>query len=149
MKRQVLNPKIYCLHYNECKSSKCTSRKLHRLNLLTIIKKIESPLYRAINLNPFSQKILSIDDRDKLIKHGLIVIDCSWKRILKLKDLISKNSRKLPSLIAVNPVNYGKWEKLSSAEAIAAALYITKFENYAKQILMKFSWGKEFFRINF
>ncbi len=149
MKSQILNPKIYCLHYNECKSSKCTSRKLNRLNLLTIIKKIDSPLYKAIILNPFSQKILSIDDREKLLKHGLIVIDCSWKNILKLKDLISKNSRKLPSLIAANPVNFGKWEKLSSAEAIAAALYITKFEDYAKLILSKFSWGKEFFKINY
>ncbi len=51
--------------------------------------------------------------------------------------------------MAANPVNYGKWEKLTSAEAIAATLYITKFYDYANLILSKFSWGNEFFKINY
>jgi pre-rRNA-processing protein TSR3 len=77
-----------------------------------------------------------------------MVIDCSWKKIFNLKTLNLRNSRKLPSLIASNPVNYGKWEKLSSAEALAAALYITNYSEYADLILSKFSWGAEFKRLN-
>jgi pre-rRNA-processing protein TSR3 len=65
-----------------------------------------------------------------------------------LKGFKGTNGRRLPPLIAANPVNYGKWEKLSSAEAIAAALFITKFEDVANLILSKFSWGVEFIKIN-
>jgi pre-rRNA-processing protein TSR3 len=143
------NPKIYCLHYNECDPKKCTALKLKKFNLIKIIGKIKEPLNKAIILNPFAQKEISVNDRDIIIKYGLIVIDCSWKNLLKFKDFDLKNSRKLPPLIAVNPINYGKWEKLSSAEAVAAALVIIEFEDFAKIILSKFSWGEEFFKLNY
>jgi pre-rRNA-processing protein TSR3 len=143
------NPKIYCLHYNECDPKKCTALKLKKFNLIKIIGKIKEPLNKAIILNPFAQKEISVNDRDIIIKYGLIVIDCSWKNLLKFKDFDLKNSRKLPPLIAVNPINYGKWEKLSSAEAVAAALVIIEFEDFAKLILSKFSWGDEFFKLNY
>jgi len=142
-------PKLYCLHYNECDPKKCTALKLKKFDLLKIISRIKGRLNKAILLNPLSQVVLSVNDRNKVLNYGLIVLDCSWKNLLKTKNINTEYARKLPPLIAANPVNYGKWEKLSSAEAIAAALYITKFENYARQILMKFSWGQEFFRINF
>ncbi len=84
----------------------------------------------------------------KILKYGLIVIDCSWKNLLNFNSYNLERGRKLPPLIATNPINYGKWEKLSSAKAIAAALYITKFVEYAKLILSKFSWGNEFLKRN-
>ena len=142
-------PKLYCLHYKECDPKKCTALRLKRFDILKIISSIKGRLNKAILLNPLSQVVLSVNDRNTVLNYGLIVLDCSWKNLLKTRNIYTKYARKLPPLIAANPVNYGKWEKLSSAEAIAAALYITKFENYAKQILMKFSWGQEFFRINF
>ncbi|MBD3338079.1 MAG: DUF367 domain-containing protein, partial [Candidatus Lokiarchaeota archaeon] len=80
---------------------------------------------------------------------GLIIIDCSWKKLLKFGSLKSENERKLPPLVAANPVNYGKWEKLSSVEAIAATLYLIDFEKEAKLLLSKFNWGMEFLRINY
>ncbi|MFX1328667.1 MAG: DUF367 family protein [Promethearchaeota archaeon] len=141
-------PKLYCLHYRECDPKKCTAFKLNKLNLIEIIKKIKGPLNNSIILNPFAQKELSILDRNIIFTFGLIVIDCSWKNIMNLKKLNSKNSRKLPSLIAANPTNYGKWEKLSSAEALAAALFITKFFEKANLILSKFSWGNHFKDLN-
>ncbi|MHA1988331.1 MAG: DUF367 family protein [Promethearchaeota archaeon] len=141
-------PKLFCLHYNECEPKKCTAIKLDRLNLLKIIKKINGNLKNSIILNPFAQKIISIDDRDLVLRYGLIVIDCSWKKILKLAELEYDNYRKLPSLIAANPVNYGRWEKLSSVEALAAALFITNFNDYGNLILSKFSWGIQFRELN-
>ena len=68
---------------------------------------------------------------------------------LEIKAVKSEMGRKLPPLIAVNPVNYGKWEKLSSVEALAAALFILNYEDHAKLLLSKFTWGSEFFKINY
>jgi pre-rRNA-processing protein TSR3 len=115
---------------------------------LNIINKVTGNLRKAIILNPFARKIISINDREPILKYGLIVIDCSWKKLLKLTELEPGNYRKLPSLIAANPVNYGKWEKLCSAEALAAALFITNFEEYGNLILSKFSWGIQFKQLN-
>ena len=141
-------PKLYCLHFNECDRKKCTALKLKRLNLIKIVSKIKGRNLNAIILNPFSDKELVVTDREVIIRYGLIVVDCSWKRIFNLKNFDFKNSRALPPLIAANPVNYGKWEKLSSVEALAAALYITNFNACGDLILSKFSWGSEFKTIN-
>jgi pre-rRNA-processing protein TSR3 len=141
-------PNLFCLNYRECDQKKCTGYKLSRLKILKIIYKIDRNLKNSIILNPFAQHQLTDQDRKLILRHGLIVIDCSWKNIINLQNLKFKNVRKLPPLIAANPTNYGKWEKLSSAEAVAAALYITNFEDLANLILSKFSWGNEFKEIN-
>ena len=144
----MATPKLYAIHYNECEPKKCTALKLYKFNLLNIIKKVKGNLRKAIILNPFARKTISINDRELVLKYGLIVIDCSWKKLLKLNDLERGNFRKLPSLIAANPVNYGKWEKLSSVEALAAALFITNFKDYGNLILSKFNWGIQFKQLN-
>ena len=150
--RNELTPKIFCLRYkgkNEgCDPTKCTALKLKKFNLLELIDKIERKIKKSIILDPFSKDQLTIKDRNIILENGLVVIDCSWNKLLNIRRINWINSRKLPSLIATNPTNYGKWEKLSSAEAIAAALYITGFNNYAKLILSKFSWGAEFIKLN-
>ena len=51
-------------------------------------------------------------------------------------------------MVAVNPINYGAAYKLSCAEALAATLFITGFENQAVELMMKFKWGPSFFVIN-
>ena len=141
-------PKLFCLHFNECDKKKCTALKLARFNLLNIVPKIKGRKYNAIFLNPFSKKVINDSDREIILKYGLIVVDCSWKKIFNFKNFNLKNSRRLPPLIAANPVNYGKVEKLSSVEALAAALYVTNFHTYADLILSKFSWGVEFKKLN-
>ena len=103
-------PKLFCLHFNECDKKKCTALKLAKLNLLKIVPRIRGKALNAIILNPFSNEELKPIDREEILKFGLIVVDCSWKRIFNLKEFDLKNSRKLPPFIAANPVNYGKWE---------------------------------------
>ena len=144
----LLIPKLYCLHYNECDPKKCSAIRLRKFNLLKIIKGIKGHFRNSIILNPFAREVISLDDRELILKYGLIVIDCSWKKLIKLSELDSGNYRKLPSLIAANPINYGIWEKLFSAEALAAALYITNFNDYGDLILSKFSWGIQFKELN-
>jgi len=141
-------PKLVCLHLNQCDRKKCTALKLKKLGILEIVSNIKGKSRNSVILNPLSNKTINISDRAIIENYGLIVVDCSWKKILNLKNLNLRNGRKLPSLIASNPVNYGKWEKLSSAEALAAALYITNYGEHADLILSKFSWGAEFKRIN-
>ncbi len=140
--------KLYCLHFNECDPKKCTALKLKKFNLIKIVKKISGPLIKAIILNPFASKEISINDRSIVSDYGLIVIDCSWNKTLDFNQFNQEKSRRLPSLIAANPTNFGKWEKLSSVEALAAALYITNFIEDSQLILSKFTWGQEFFKIN-
>ena len=141
-------PKIFCLHYNECDPKKCTTLKLKKFNLLKVIKASKGNLRKSIILNPFAQKTISLNDREIILKYGLIVFDCSWKKLMTLSEVGPGNYRKLPSLIAANPINYGKWEKLSSVEALAAALFITGFNDMGNLILSKFSWGNQFRELN-
>ena len=148
MKRVNRPIRLFCLNYNQCDPRKCSAIKLRRLGLLKFIHKIKGSLTNSIILNPLAPIQLSYEDRDLIQRFGLIVLDCSWKRILQLKESSPLNSRKLPALIAANSVNYGKWEKLSSAEAIAAALFIAGFKEQAKKILSKFRWGNEFWKLN-
>jgi pre-rRNA-processing protein TSR3 len=51
-------------------------------------------------------------------------------------------------MLAANPVNYGKEIKLTCAEALAGALYLSGFKEEAEQVMDCFKWGGAFFAIN-
>ena len=140
--------RLYALHLNQDDPKKNTIIRLSRFNLVKLGKKLSQFPKNAIILDPFSNNIISFQDRNDLQKSGIIVIDCSWAQIDLVFNQKFKMGRKLPHLLAANSVNYGKWDKLSSAEALAAALYITGFKDEAKELLSKFSWGKSFWNIN-
>ena len=57
---------------------------------------------------------------------GICALDCSWNLAAKVIQSSKKfsNNRKLPALLAGNPINYAKLGTLSTVEAIAGALYI-------------------------
>ena len=50
--------------------------------------------------------------------------------------------------MAGNPVNYSKLNKLTTVEALAAAVYILGDFDMATILLDKFKWGHTFFALN-
>ncbi|PVX23543.1 MAG: ribosome biogenesis protein, partial [Candidatus Bathyarchaeum sp.] len=62
-------------------------------------------------------------------------MDCSW---VHAKEVFEASgywvSRCLPYLVAANPVNYGKPTKLSTVEALAAALYIADYREQSTKL---------------
>jgi rRNA small subunit aminocarboxypropyltransferase len=142
--------KLNVYHAEQCDRKKCTALKLAKKNKLQIITDINKIPKNTIILDPFSEKSISVEDKEVILKNGLVAIDCSWKQIekslLRLKK--TKYFRSLPLLIAANPTNYGKPCKLSTAEALAATFYIIGLKNIAVKILSQFKWGPHFLKLN-
>jgi pre-rRNA-processing protein TSR3 len=138
---------IYCAAQDDPKKN--TALRLKRRGLARIVTKARFLPKRAIVLNPFSEVAFSPADRERLKKFGLAALDCSWEHAQKvLSGHVKGTSRCLPILIAGNPVNFGKLTKLTTAEAIAAALYIAGFKNESEALLSIFTWGHTFFELN-
>ncbi|MHA1596858.1 MAG: DUF367 family protein [Candidatus Asgardarchaeia archaeon] len=137
--------KLFVIDFEECDPKKCTSRKMIRFDLAIRVRRAPK---RAIILNPFSNTLLSAEDKDTAVNFGIVVLDSSWKRAYELERIFKNHGRRLPFLVAANPVNYGRPERLSSVEALSASLYILGFKEQAKEVLSVFKWGEEFLRIN-
>ncbi|EPA04245.1 DUF367 family protein [Candidatus Nitrosarchaeum limnium] len=123
---------------------KCTAAKMVKFGIAKNIKKIGN---KGLVLDPFSEKTLL--PSDKSLINSIIGIDCSWT----LADqAFSKKfngiKRKLPPLLAGNPINYSKLNKLTTAEALSASLFILGFRDDALAILDKFKWGHTFYELN-
>jgi pre-rRNA-processing protein TSR3 len=114
-----------------------------------IVTKVRFLPQRSIVLNPFSEIALSPADRERIAQFGVAALDCSWEQAEKVMgEHVRGTSRCLPVLIASNPVNFGKLTKLSTVEAIAAAIYIAGFKDEAHTLLEIFPWGHTFFELN-
>ena len=139
--------KLSMLYFDQCDPKKCTGKKMERLGLLKEIK--FSRNYGGILLTPNGKKICSIEDHDIIATKGICVIDCSWAKFEELHlDLHKIETRSLPFMVAVNPVNFGKAYKLSCVEAFAACLFLGGFEKEARFIMDHFKWGEHFFKVN-
>lgn len=146
MQKQV---KIIVYHAGQCDPKKCTGLKLKRHGFVRIVRQLKFLPKRAVVLNPFSEIAFSPADRKRIEDFGLVGLDCSWEHAEKvLLKHVRGTSRCLPILIAGNPVNFGKPTKLSTVEALAAALYIAGFKEEALQLLSIFKWGHTFLEIN-
>lgn len=100
-------------------------------------------------MNPFSKIAFSPADRERIEKYGLAALDFSWEYAEKpLMKNVKGASRCLPYLVAGNPVNFGYPTKLSTAEALASALYISGFREEAHKLLSIFKWGHTFIELN-
>ena len=136
-------------HAKQCDPKKCTALKLSRHGLIRIVSQLRFLPKRAIVLNPFSETAFSPADRQRIEQHGLVALDCSWEHAEKvLSGHVRGTSRCLPLLVAGNPVNFGKPTKLTTVEALAAALIIAGFEEEARELLSVFTWGHTFLDLN-
>ena len=142
-------PRITIYHAAQCDPKRCTGLKLKRHGRARIVSKVRFLPKRALVLNPFSEIAFSPADKKRVEDFGLVALDCSWEhaqRILLKK--VRGTSRCLPILIAGNPVNFGKATKLTTVEALAAALYIAGFKQKAADLLSIFMWGHTFLELN-
>ena len=143
------SPRLTIYHANQCDPKRCTGLRLKRRGLARLVTKTRFLPKRAVVLNPFSEIAFSPADRKRVEDFGLVALDCSWKHAEKvLLKHVKGTSRCLPILIAGNPVNFGKATKLTTAEALAAALYIAGFKQEAAELLSIFSWGHTFLELN-
>jgi len=135
---------IQVLMYKQDDPKKCSAAKLVKFGLAKNIKKTSG---KTLVLDPFAQKTLL--PHDKTLVSSITGIDCSWNLADKtFSTKFSGIKRKLPPLLAGNPVNYSKLNKLTTVEALSGALYILGYKEKALQLLDKFKWGHTFFELN-
>ena len=142
-------PSIQVYHARQCDPSKCTGVRLGKLSKAMLVHDMRKISRGAVVLNPVSEVAFSPSDRISIKQSGLVALDCSWK----LAEDIFRMSRygaqrALPYLLAANPINTYKPIKLSTAEALAAALYIAGFQDVAKDLISVFKWGPAFITLN-
>lgn len=138
--------KLFYVYLRQDDPKKSTMKKLERYGF---VRRIElKSAARSVVLTPFSKEYITKNDRESIEKFGLTVIDGSWNRIDTIENINLRRLKKLPLLVPVNPVNFGKPGKLSSIEAMAAALYIVGYVEESKEILSKFNWGGTFITTN-
>jgi pre-rRNA-processing protein TSR3 len=56
--------------------------------------------------------------------------------------------RRIPALLAGNPVNYARLGRLSSVESMSACYYVLGEKKFAYSLLSKFKWGHTFLELN-
>jgi len=131
---------VYILEDDDPK--KCSARKLVRFGML---KRINRVPYDTILLDPYSNIPLHKGDSC----NSMTVLDCSWVNTPNVFSRVKvEKRRRLPLLLAANPVNYAKLARLSSVEALSAACYILGYEELASKLLNKFKWGHTFMELN-
>ena len=123
---------------------KCTAAKMIKFGLAQNIKKIGN---KGLVLDPFADKTLLPIDRSSV--NSVVGIDCSWNLADRaFSKKFNGIKRKLPPLLAGNPVNYAKLNKLTTVEALSASLFIMGFSNQGLKLLDKFKWGHTFYDLN-
>lgn len=141
-----MSTRLYVFHAGQCNPKKCTAKKLARFQLVTLFS-TPRPLWGAhlALLDPSASAPLCRAD----VVTTLVAVDCSWKhRERVFESFPARTRRRLPYLLAANPVNYGRPYELTTAEALAAALYILGESQRAGELLNKFKWGPTFLNLN-
>ncbi|WP_224448489.1 DUF367 family protein [Haloprofundus salilacus] len=127
--------------------TKCTARKLARFDLAEL-HRTDRAAPRGVVLNPHADQALSPADEPRAADRGLVALDCSWESAERAMFTLGGIHRALPFLVAGNPVNFGRPMELTTVEALAAALCIFGYDDYAEEILSKFTWGHTFLELN-
>ncbi|UCE91996.1 MAG: DUF367 family protein [Methanobacteriota archaeon] len=141
--------RVYALMQHEDDPRKCSAARLVHEGEVRKARDRQRIPAGALVLNPEAERALSKADLEAATKFGLLVVDCSWKRLESFPRLRSGlRHRALPLLLAANPVSFGKAQRLSSAEAIAAALHILGNRAQARRVMKHFRWGDTFLQLN-
>jgi len=121
-------------------------KKLERAGMVRLFSRLSSIPRNSLILDPTAEQALSPADREKT--KTITALDCSWE-VLDTDQVRSwRFKRALPYLLAANPVNFGRPFRLTSAEAMAAALVILGESSQAEMLLSKISWGIRFLELN-
>jgi len=132
---------------NQDDPKKCTALKMIKFAIIIPTKTIQRNM---LVLNPFANDVVCKSDRNMV--DSVCVIDCSWNKahtvLVNHKFLRKGVARRIPALLAGNPVNYARLGKLSSVESLSACYYIIGEKNFASRLLDKFKWGHTFLDLN-
>jgi Uncharacterized conserved protein len=133
------------MEFSEDDPKKCTGRKMVRAGFAV---RTNRPI--GVVLNPMAHLIISVEDRELAINKGITIIDSSWNKSDErfFKRYLKYDSRRLPLLLAGNPVNFGKPFKLSSVEAAIASYYILGDLEIALRLSSLVKWGRTFVELN-
>jgi pre-rRNA-processing protein TSR3 len=123
---------------------KCTARKLARFDLVDLHRSDRETPYGVV-LNPHAERALSPADADT---ERVVALDCSWESAGEARFSLPGDHRALPYLVAANPVNFGRPMRLTTVEALAAALAVFGDVEGAETLLAKFTWGHTFLELN-
>lgn len=142
---QSIHVEVHISYTGDDDPDKCTARRLERFDLVTL-HHADRPLPYGLVLNPHAEQALSPADAPEVT--ALIGVDCSWESADADRFRFPGIHRALPFLVAANPINYGKPFALTTAEALAAALYILGEPDQAQTFMEAFRWGETFLTLN-
>ncbi len=142
-------PRVYVYQLLQDDPKKCSGTRMTRLGLASPVHRQSQVRGRPVILDPFASDLLTPLDRPEAIQRGILVVDCSWDRVESVFPTSLRGlRRRLPPLLAANPVHFAQLGRLSSLEAVAASLYILGFKEYARRMLSILKWGPHFFELN-
>lgn len=137
-------------HVGDDDPAKNTARKLARFGLVELVDHPGQLPEGAVLLDPSADRALSPADRTRALDRGLAAVDASWRSADEALGPARSRAepRALPLLVAANPVNYGNAQKLTTVEALAAALHVLGEPDQGDELLAKFTWGETFLEVN-
>lgn len=140
--------KLAMWDFDHCDPKRCSGKKLERLGLIKNLRVGQK--FQGIVVSPTGKSIVCPNDKEIVETNGAAVVECSWARLdeIPFNKIGGKNERLLPYLVAANPVNYGRPWRLNCVEALAACFAIVGHTDWAELLLLNFSWGLTFLKIN-
>jgi pre-rRNA-processing protein TSR3 len=141
---------VVIYYVGEDDPKKNTALRLQKFSKARLVEDPKKVPLHSVLLNPFAKKAISREDLTDMRKHGLTALDCSWAHAEEAFPTLlgHTRSRALPFLVAANPVNWGKPFKLTTAEALGAALWIVGETRRAKDLLSGVPFGESFLELN-
>jgi len=137
---------VFALEMGQDDPTKCTARKMIRMDLARGVSRKFHASDSIVVLNPYAHRVLAPPDKGA---KSVLVVDCSWNQAQEVFfRKVGGKHRMLPTLLAANPTNYSRRGTLSSLEAVAATMYILGEVEEATRYLSIYKWGPNFLTLN-